>query len=103
MPIDPLGGDILTFADAARRLPPLRSGRPVNPATLWRWPSRGLAGVRLEIVRVGGTACTSEAALRAFFAAVDESKKKSNATTPVGQAAETNASRAAAELDDLGI
>jgi hypothetical protein len=72
MRIDPLNDEILTFAQAARRLPRLRNGRPVSPSTVWRWCSAGLHGVRLETVKVGGVTCTSTAALQRFFAALSD-------------------------------
>ena len=68
MAIDPMSETVVPFAEAARHLPRLRAGRPVSPATLWRWSSHGLRGVRLETVRVGGTTCTSTEALSRFFA-----------------------------------
>jgi hypothetical protein len=66
--IDPLADELFPLAQAAQRLPRLRGGRPVNPSTLWRWATSGLRGVKLEICRVGGVACTSAEALRRFFA-----------------------------------
>lgn len=35
-------------------------------ATLYRWGQRGLSGVRLEAISVGGTVCTSREALQRF-------------------------------------
>jgi hypothetical protein len=95
MPIDPLIEQTIALAEAARRLPRLRAGRPVAPATLWRWASHGLRGVRLETVRVGGTCCTSVEALQRFFAAL-------NGTPPPPPLA-TAPARVEAELDSIGI
>jgi Protein of unknown function (DUF1580) len=97
VPIDPLSEETISLAAAARRLPKLRAGRPVSPATIWRWASHGLRGVRLETARVGGTTVTSPAALRAFFAALG-----GNAAAPVAASTE-RADAAAAELDLVGI
>jgi hypothetical protein len=99
MPLDPLDPDVLPLAQAARSLPPLRSGRPVSPATLWRWAAHGLRGVRLEIVRIGGTACTSRQALRRFLADVEAAR----ATTSPEPTPPAPPSRAADELTALGI
>jgi hypothetical protein len=102
MAIDPLADDVQPLAQAARSLlPPLRSGRPVSPATLWRWAAHGLRGVRLQIVRIGGTACTSKAALREFFAAVEAARSQPSPETTTPQP--SPASRAAEELSALGI
>jgi hypothetical protein len=86
---------VLPFAAAARRLPRLRADRPVNPATLWRWGSHGLRGVRLETCRVGGTRCTSMEALARFFAALEGRK--------VEPAQVRTADSTEAELDRIGV
>jgi len=51
-----------------RWLPRRRRGRKLNIATVFRWAQRGLRGVRLETISIGGTKCTSEEALKRFFA-----------------------------------
>jgi hypothetical protein len=102
MSLDLLDEGALPLAQAARSLPSLRGGRPVDPSTLWRWSAKGLRGVRLEIVRVGGTACTSRAALRRFFAAV-EAARYPTAPTPGTPAPPSGADQAAKELATFGI
>jgi hypothetical protein len=54
-------------AAALKWLPNRRGGSRLNVATLFRWSSRGVRGVRLETLPVGGCRCTSEAALKRFF------------------------------------
>ena len=63
---------VLSFAEAAKQLPLRRGGRRVHVATLYRWASAGLRGVRLETLRVGGTLCTSLKALQRFFDALSD-------------------------------
>jgi hypothetical protein len=60
------------LAEAARTLPPLRSGRPVAPATLTRWILNGVtmpdgSRLRLEAIRCGQTWLTSYEALERFL------------------------------------
>src|ERR1700693_2274636 len=52
----------LTLAEAARLLPK----RP-NPATLWRWRTRGVRGVRLKTSLIGGRRSVTRAALQQFI------------------------------------
>ncbi len=59
--------ELLTLADAASELPRRRLGRRPDVSTLHRWVTRGLRGVRLEAVQVGGCRCTSREALLRFF------------------------------------
>ena len=53
---------VISLSEAARVLPRLRRGRKVHTSTLYRWASRGLKGVVLETLQVGGTTCTSREA-----------------------------------------
>jgi hypothetical protein len=57
---------LITFAQLAKALPPRRGGRPVHPSTICRWRHPGLAGVRLEAVRVGGAWHTTWEAFARF-------------------------------------
>lgn len=55
---------LISFAEAAKLLP--RGSRP-SYATWWRWHRRGVRGVRLETVLIGGRRMTSPAALFRFI------------------------------------
>jgi hypothetical protein len=68
--IDPTAEPLIPFSrvpDLAW-LPPRRRGEKLAESTLYRWAREGFRGVKLEVVHVGGTCCTSEAALKRFFA-----------------------------------
>jgi len=61
----------VSLSQAARRLPPFRSDRPVHPATIWRWITEGVrlrdgSRVRLEALRIGGRFVTTVEALDRF-------------------------------------
>jgi hypothetical protein len=71
MPIDPLREHVLSLSALARRVPPLRQGRPINPSTIYRWITGGARGVKLESCFVGGVRCSSVEALGRFLAAVN--------------------------------
>jgi hypothetical protein len=60
MPIS-LDETLVTLAQAARMLP----GRP-HISTLWRWYRRGVGGIKLETILVGGRRFTSAEALSRF-------------------------------------
>jgi hypothetical protein len=89
-------------------LPRRRRGRKIHVATIFRWAQHGIHGVRLEVVRIGGTRCTSEAALRRFFAALSAAdpvcSPPSAATAPRSPATAGRAHRRAErELAKAGI
>lgn len=66
MAIDLQTETVFTFAEAAKRLPKRRQGRPVHVATIHRWAKAGVRGVRLESLRLGGGLVTSAEALQRF-------------------------------------
>jgi len=76
--------DALIALSAATRLGwmPRRNGQPIHVATLYRWDTRGVKGVRLQTVMVGRTRCTTEQALREFFKALAETDMRQMAPVP---------------------
>jgi len=61
MSIDIHSDSLLTISQAAKSLPM----RP-NVSTVWRWIQRGVRGVTLDSVVVGGRRYTSKEALQSF-------------------------------------
>lgn len=53
--------DLLTLEEAAYTLP-----RPPHMTTIWRWCRKGLNGIRLEYLRIGGRIYVPREALEAF-------------------------------------
>lgn len=78
---------IIPLCKAAKLLPSARCPHGVHVATLHRWIRRGVRGVRLEWIRIGGTTCTSEEALGRFFAALSTTTDNANAA-PAGSRSE---------------
>lgn len=79
---------LLSFGQAARRLPPFRADRPVSPVTLWRWATRGVrrddgTRVLLEAVRLGERWITSAEALQRFAVALTEREQQAKAVSHV--------------------
>src|SRR5262249_13090467 len=75
MPIDTQIERLIPLAPAARNY----VGK-VNPSTLWRWHKRGVRGVKLDVVRVGGRNFTTAEALARFTSALSAPL----AVTPTG-------------------
>lgn len=61
---------IVTFSQLARRLPRRRKSRPTHVSTVHRWRQRGVGGIRLEAVRLGGMWVTSLEAYARFCEAL---------------------------------
>lgn len=65
MPIDIHTEQLCTLSKAARQLPRL-DGKHPSPNAVWRWCRKGVGGVHLEHIRVGGRLFTSAEALNRF-------------------------------------
>ena len=88
------------------KLPWLRgviTGRKLAFSTVFRWCTRGLHGVKLGSIRIGGVLCTSEQALKRFFQALPADGRDRTNATPAAPAAGLDRRRADRELDAAGI
>jgi hypothetical protein len=81
-------------------IPQRRGSGRLHPSTVWRWALHGLNGVKLEIVRVGGTACTSVEALQRFFERLAGGAPTVGTVTPT---AAPDAAEIERQLDALGV
>ena len=67
--------DLLSLPEAARALP-----GNVNPATVWRWATRGRNGVRLGTLKIGRGRYTTRRELQRFLVASDSSSVVAQST-----------------------
>ena len=72
--INLLNEQVVSLSEATRHLPRRRAGRKPAVQTLYRWGSTGCRGIRLEVIQVGGTLCTSLEALQRFCDALSGAK-----------------------------
>ena len=63
---------LLTLAEAAKRVPGRTPGKPIHTATVARWATRGVRGNRLETLRIGGRLFTSVEALARFVQGMND-------------------------------
>ena len=101
MAIDLSSEEILTPAEAAKRCPCRRGGRPTHVSTVYRWMTRGVNGIRLEALRLGGGLVTSAEALQRFAERLTGSDAEPVVKT--SRQRELAARRAEAELKAHGI
>lgn len=57
---------LIPIRDVPRHLPSRPTGRRVHVSAVYRWIQRGVRGVRLEAIRIGGSTYTSTEALQRF-------------------------------------
>ena len=75
MSIDLHAESVGTLAEVAAQLPRL-SGRRIHVSTLWRWATKGIKGVRLDYIKMGGRLVTSVEAVARFAAKLTENDQK---------------------------
>jgi hypothetical protein len=91
----------LSFTEAAKLPQVCRNGKRPAISTLWRWAGSGCRGVKLEVRRVGGTLCTTAAAVDRFLAALNGEAAATPGVTPrMRDKAIASAER---ELDAAGV
>ena len=89
---------LMPLAAAARRLP----GRP-HVSTMHRWRVRGVRGVQLEAMRVGGQWYTSWEALKRFFTATTVAATQGPPDPGSQEPPPRRYEHVSTELDKLGI
>lgn len=80
---------LVPLCKAAKLLPSSRTPDGQHVATLHRWARKGVRGARLEVIRLGGTTCTSHEALARFFAAQSSEDGGYPASAPQNRSART--------------
>ena len=97
--IDVASETLLTLREAAGRIPGRRGGQRIHVSAVYRWAQRGVRGVVLETIPVGGTLYTSVEAIQRFCAALAQARR-----LPVWQGSEPRAvERARQELAKHGF
>jgi len=75
--------NLIPLIKVPSHLPRRATGKKIHISVVYRWVSRGLRGVQLESIRIGGTAYTSTEAIQRFGERLTESgsppQKKRNA------------------------
>ena len=74
---------LLVFSEIARKLGP-SNGRPLHVSTLNRWRDAGIAGIKLEAIRLGGRWATSLEAVDRFIIGVSAARAQPMHTANIG-------------------
>jgi hypothetical protein len=92
--IDPNTEELITLCQATRLIPSARNGKKTAVSTLFRWASKGVKGIRLETLQVGGAQRTSKQALTRFYQALSA---KAGLLTEIPE--QSSAAKRQAEID----
>lgn len=102
MAIDTTKEKIRSFAQVGRHGRPPDS-RPLAPSTIWRWHKKGISGVRLETICIGGTRYTSVEALQRFFDAVTLARSTQDAAEEPNAAPGTRSAASKKRLQEARL
>jgi len=64
--IDLTQEELVPIRNVPKHLPPRPTGKRVHISAVYRWLLRGIRGIRLESLKIGGTTYTSKEALQRF-------------------------------------
>ena len=96
--IDLASEQLVSLHDVPKLLPPRPSGKRVHISAIYRWVQRGIRGIRLEVIRVGGTTYTSREALQRFSSPTAAPHETANHNTVARQ---RQVDRAVQRLDQM--
>jgi len=103
MAIDISTEAVVTLTQASHHLPRRRKGKRPAVSTIYRWAQRGVRGVRLETLQVGGTKCTSIEALQRFCERLTRANGPAPEAPPSPARRRRAAERAERELAREGV
>lgn len=84
--IDTASEILVPLRDVPRCLPPRPNGKRLHVSAVYRWTLRGVKGVRLETIRVGGTTYTSREAIQRFSELLSGAALDPKIVNPVSRA-----------------
>ena len=96
--MDILNETAIAISDAPRHI----AGRP-HIATVWRWRTHGVKGIRLESYVVGGRVFTTRKAIERFIERTTAARNGQPAEQAPSRKRQAAIERAEAELDAAGI
>ena len=97
MAIDFEAETIITLGEACRAFPP----NGISDATMARWIQKGVKGVKLETLLIGGRRVTSREAIARFITAQNPDQSPAVQFTPAQRRRQSDAARQA--LQEAGI
>ena len=93
--------NLLPIRDVPGHIRPRCSGRRVHVSTVYRWTCRGVCGITLESVKIGGSTYTSIEALQRFADALTTDNQRSTAHEHPALARQREIERATRAVGDV--
>ena len=99
--IDLTAEQLIPIRDVPKRLPPRTSGKRLHISAVYRWIQRGVRGVRLESIKLGGTTYTTVEALQRFSNNLSSGVDMTVQSQPTARARQRQIDRASQEVDSI--
>ncbi len=99
--IDITTEQLIPLRDVPKLLPPTARGKRVHVSAVYRWVQRGLGGVKLEAVKLGGRTCTSVEALQRWSDRRTADQAAAPPLTMTAKARQERIERAAREVETI--
>lgn len=64
--IDVANENLIGLSEVPKLLPKRSNGKRIHISAIYRWAQKGIRGIRLETLRLGGTTYTSREAIQRF-------------------------------------
>ena len=99
--IDLTQEELVPVRDVPKHLPPRPTGKRVHISAVYRWLLRGIRGVRLESLKIGGTTYTSKEALQRFADQLSSPTRDPGTTPATTLTRKKQIDRAARQVDAI--
>ena len=100
--IDSTTEHLVPIRDVPKCLPPRPTGKRIHVSAVYRWLQRGVHGIRLESIKIGGTTYTSREALQRFADKLTQpASDHTSASTSTTATRQRQINRAGQEVDDI--
>lgn len=90
---------LVPLREVSKLLPSRPNGKRVHISAIYRWVQRGIKGIRLDAIRIGGTTYTSREALQRF--ALPAGAPHFESMTPLSKARQKQIDKAVQRLDEF--
>ena len=101
--IDMNAESLIPLRDVPKLLPLRHGGKRIHLSAIYRWISRGIRGVRLDAIKVGGTTYTSSEAIQRFARGLSKLPLLDDTPAPAGGGLRLAANVRRALETELGI
>jgi hypothetical protein len=93
--------NLIALGDVPLHVPPHRNGKRLHKSAAYRWAQRGVRGVRLEVILVGGRRYTSVEALQRFADTLSAAELCRSDRSRTPRARETQIARASRAMEAM--